>query len=261
MMGIEFIAALSMVLQGQDVNEAHSFARITREDLGLISGIRASVSLMGVSDTRVSGKVSPSKFGLSATFYQPSVSKVSDSKSVGVVVATKSAIKTPVKSEAKTVAKTETKSLESPVVAPKVTSSKVTDSKVAVTKATPKVVNPFLAHAQARLVTLSPNSSKGLYSESSKAKGQVVNLWLPSTELVGGKSPNEKSLGEKNSKKPGSDHAVAPPKSEVKNIIFYGGNSHVNNLIVLLEYFGFSIMENNSQQIERRCLKIKNNMS
>ena len=28
MMGIEFIAALSMVLQGQDVNEAHSFARI-----------------------------------------------------------------------------------------------------------------------------------------------------------------------------------------------------------------------------------------
>ena len=205
MMGIEFIAALSMVLQGQDVNEAHSFARITREDLGLISGIRASVSLMGVSDTRVSGKVSPSKFGLSATFYQPSVSKVSDSKSVGVVVATKSAIKTPVKS----VAKLEAKSLESPVVAPKVTSSKVTDSKVAVpkvavTKATPKVVNPFLAHAQARLVTLSPNSSKGLYSEPSKAKGQVVNLWLPSTELGGGKSSNEKALGEKNSKKPGS---------------------------------------------------------
>ncbi|MCE2766422.1 MAG: hypothetical protein LW628_05830, partial [Fimbriimonadaceae bacterium] len=99
MMGIEFIAALSMVLQGQDVNEAHSFARITREDLGLISGIRASVSLMGVSDTRVSGKVSPSKFGLLATFYQPSVNKVSDSKSVGIVVATKSAIKTPVKSE------------------------------------------------------------------------------------------------------------------------------------------------------------------
>ncbi|MCE2766821.1 MAG: hypothetical protein LW628_07890, partial [Fimbriimonadaceae bacterium] len=113
MMGIEFIAALSMVLQGQDVNEAHSFARITREDLGLISGIRASVSLMGVSDTRVSGKVSPSKFGLLATFYQPSVNKVSDSKSVGIVVATKSAIKTPVKSEAKS---------EAPAVAPRVTS-------------------------------------------------------------------------------------------------------------------------------------------
>ena len=188
MMGIEFIAALSMVLQGQDVNEAHSFARITREDLGLISGIRASVSLMGVSDTRVSGKVSPSKFGLSATFYQPSVSKVSDSKSVGVVVATKSAIKTPVKSEAKS---------EAPAVAPRVTSPKVAVTKagtknVAVTKASPKVVNPFLTHAEARLVTLSPNSSKGLYSEPSKAKGQVVNLWLPSTEPGGGKSSNEK---------------------------------------------------------------------
>ena len=223
MMGIEFIAALSMVLQGQDVNEAHSFARITREDLGLISGIRASVSLMGVSDTRVSGKVSPSKFGLLATFYQPSVNKTSDSKSVGIVVATKSAIKTPVKSEAKLEARSEAKLLEAPAVAPRVTSPKVAVTKagtknVAVTKASPKVVNPFLTHAEARLVTLSPNSSKGLYSEPSKAKGQVVNLWLPSTELGGGKSSNEKALGEKNSKKSGSDHAAAPQKSEAKNI-------------------------------------------
>lgn len=46
-----------------------------------------------------------------------------------------------------------------------------------------------------------------------------------------------------------------------KNIIFYGGNAHVDNLIVLLEYFGFHIIENNSQEIEHRCVKIKNDIS
>jgi hypothetical protein len=41
-----------------------------------------------------------------------------------------------------------------------------------------------------------------------------------------------------------------------KNIVFYGGNAHVDNLITMLKFLDFKIIPNNSKEISKRCLQL-----